>query len=191
MSKTGGGRGTNQYKIQGTSQVKKASSTAGESAVSLGGPAVSAPTWRDAEKSARADYLDLKRRFNEETPEGWTARDAAGNGAFVDFATAADSIELKGPRGVAYEIRQLHRNPAFIEGKDTLEDYESEFNTTEPVTEYWVAQSSASHWKVGKGPVQEQTVPSPGEAFSLVASDTEGFTITGGPSPVEREAASR
>ncbi|GAA4923823.1 hypothetical protein [Nesterenkonia rhizosphaerae] len=35
MSKTGGGRGTNQHKIKGTSQAKRGGSTAGESAVVL------------------------------------------------------------------------------------------------------------------------------------------------------------
>ncbi|GAA4923990.1 hypothetical protein [Nesterenkonia rhizosphaerae] len=36
MSKTGGGRGTNQHKIKGTSQAKKTTGTTGESQVSLG-----------------------------------------------------------------------------------------------------------------------------------------------------------
>ncbi|GAA4923983.1 hypothetical protein [Nesterenkonia rhizosphaerae] len=39
MSKTGGGRGTNQHKIKGTSQAKKATGTSGESSISLSAPA--------------------------------------------------------------------------------------------------------------------------------------------------------
>ncbi|GAA4923961.1 hypothetical protein [Nesterenkonia rhizosphaerae] len=38
MTKTGGGRGTNQHRIKGTSQAKKTTGTPGESTVELGGP---------------------------------------------------------------------------------------------------------------------------------------------------------
>ncbi|GAA4923968.1 hypothetical protein [Nesterenkonia rhizosphaerae] len=43
MSKTGGGRGTNQHRIKGTSQTKRASSTMGESSVELSAPEPEGP----------------------------------------------------------------------------------------------------------------------------------------------------
>ncbi|GAA4924802.1 hypothetical protein [Nesterenkonia rhizosphaerae] len=62
MSKTGGGRGTNQHKIKGTSQAKRGGGTAGESAVELSGDSTNDVTAPLARADLEVDELARRRK---------------------------------------------------------------------------------------------------------------------------------
>ncbi|GAA4924033.1 hypothetical protein [Nesterenkonia rhizosphaerae] len=73
MSKTGGGRGTNQHKIRGASQAKSASTTAGESVISL-----------DPGISETPDLWGITEDMTLSTPETSINHSAAEYHSFVD-----------------------------------------------------------------------------------------------------------